>query len=173
MNTTVKKIAIVGPESTGKSEMAKALGDHFGTIYIPEFARYYCEGLNRLYTMEDEIAMFHGQLALENALLPFAKNNLVFCDTTVLTVKIWCDYLFGYTPELVLKKLPALQYDFYLLMDIDLPWQDDPLRDFPNQRPYFMQVWERELKELGVNYKVVSGLGEERLQNALKHLNNV
>lgn len=170
MHFDLKKIAIVGPESTGKSEMAKVLAQHFQTIYVPEFAREYCLGLNRNYTLEDEVAIFHGQLALERNLIPFAKNGLLICDTMVLTVKIWCDYLFGHTPKIVLDTLPTLDYDFYLLMDIDLPWQDDPLRDFPEQREYFLQIWKDELEALNANYVVVSGFGEERVNNALKAL---
>ena len=170
MQVDLKKIAIVGPESTGKSEMAKALAQHFQTIYVPEFAREYCVGLNRNYTLEDEVAIFHGQLALERNLIPFAQNGLLFCDTMVLTVKIWCDYLFGHTPKIVRDTIPALNYDFYLLMDIDLPWQDDPLRDFPEQREYFLQVWKDELEAIGADYIVVSGLGEARIKHALNAL---
>ncbi|WP_118193465.1 AAA family ATPase [Albibacterium indicum] len=160
------KIAIVGPESTGKSAMAVQLAEAFDTIYIPEFSREYCKGLNRNYTLEDEVNIFWGQLALEDEMIQQARNGIVFCDTMVLTVKIWSDYLFAGTPSNVLAALAEQHYDLYLLMDIDLPWEDDELRDFPNLREYFMEVWHKELKSISANYRVVSGLGEQRFKNA-------
>jgi len=111
--------------------------------------------------------MFYGQLALEKELLPKA-NKLLICDTTFITVKIWSDQLFGSSPQEVLDELPKHPYDFYLLLDIDTPWQDDPLRNFPTMREHFMQVWHRELKALNANYTVISGTGQERFENAVK-----
>ncbi len=161
------KIAVVGPESTGKSSIAERLAEHFGTVCVPEYAREYCRHLNREYTLQDEMNMFYGQLALERSLLPFAKNGLLVCDTMFLTIKVWCDHLFGHTPQEVHEALKVHRYDFYLLMDVDLPWVDDPLRDFPDLREHFMQVWHDELQTIDANYAVISGLGEERVANAL------
>lgn len=162
------KIAVVGPESTGKSTMAHYLADRLETVCVPEYARYYCKNLNRKYTLQDEVNMFYGQIALEDALIPSAKNNLLVCDTTMLTVKIWCDHLFGETPEEVTDEIRSRKYDFYLLMDIDLPWEDDPLRDFPGQREHFMEIWTNELDALEARYKIISGVGDERLKNGLE-----
>ncbi|RYE08842.1 MAG: NadR [Sphingobacteriaceae bacterium] len=167
MNQRILKIAIVGPESTGKSTMSKWLAEYYQTIWVPEFARGYCENLTTDCTWQDEINMFHGQLALEKELLPKA-NKLLICDTTFITVKIWSDALFGSSPQEVLDELPKQPYDLYLLLDIDMPWQDDPLRNFPTQREHFMQVWHQELKALNANYTVISGIGDARYQNAVK-----
>ena len=161
---SIKKIAVVGPESTGKSTMAQHLAKVLDTVCVPEYARYYCANLNNEYTLADEVNMFYGQMALEEALLPQAKNNILVCDTTIMTIKIWCDHLFGDTPKEVTDEIKSRDYDLYLLMDIDLPWEDDPLRDFPEQRDHFMQVWRKELDALGAKYVLVSGLDEERLQ---------
>ncbi|MXV51576.1 AAA family ATPase [Pedobacter sp. HMF7647] len=161
------KIAVVGPESTGKSTMSKFLATHYNTIYVPEYAREYCETLNRDYTWQDELNMFFGQIRLEDELITKA-NRLLICDTTFITVKIWSDQLFGKSPVEVLDELPKRVYNFYLLLDIDLPWEDDPLRDFPHLREHFMQVWHKELKALDAKYRVISGVGEERYQNAAK-----
>lgn len=166
MNQTLK-IAVVGPESTGKSAMSAWLANYYQTVWVPEFARGYCENLTADCTWQDEINMFHGQIALEKELLPKA-NKLLICDTTFITVKIWSDALFGSSPQEVLNELQLHHYDFYLLLDIDMPWQDDPLRNFPTQREHFMQVWHRELKAINAKYKVISGIGEERYQNAVK-----
>jgi len=168
VNKPVKKIAIVGPESTGKSTMSQLLAKHYKVSWVPEYARYYCENLIAPYTLQDEINMYYGQVALEDAILVTTENDFIICDTTFVTVKIWSDEMLGETPQLVLDALPKRPYDLYLLMDIDLPWQDDPLRDFPNQREYFMEVWHKELKALNANYKVISGLGDLRIQHAIE-----
>ncbi|SEG44801.1 AAA family ATPase [Sphingobacterium lactis] len=167
-STSLIKIAVVGPESTGKSTMAQYLAQQLDTICVPEYARYYCQDLNNQYTVQDEVNMYYGQIALEDSLIPLAKQNLLICDTTILTVKIWTDHLFGSTPAVVTDAIKSRQYDLYLLMDIDLPWEDDPLRDFPNEREHFLKIWKKELANLGAQVALVSGLGEERLKNGLE-----
>ena len=160
------KIAIVGPESTGKSTMSAYLAKHYNTVWVPEFAREYCERLTAPPTWQDEINMFYGQLTLEKELSPQA-NNLLICDTTFITVKIWSDYTFGKSPQEVIDKLPVHPYDFYLLLNIDLPWEEDPLRDFPHKRDHFMNVWHAELATLNANYTLISGTGPERYESAI------
>lgn len=166
MNRQIKKIAVVGPESTGKSTITQQLAQHYHTLWVPEYARYYCAALKEPCNLQDETNMFHGQVALEESILAIAQKQLIFCDTTFLTVKIWSDEVFGETPEVVLKALPQYHYDLYLLMDIDLPWQEDPLRDFPHKREHFMQIWHTELTALNANYTVIGGR-EDRLDNAI------
>ena len=111
--------------------------------------------------------MFRGQLELEEQ-MAFSARRILICDTTFITVKIWSDHMFGSAPQEVLDKLPHHPYDLYLLMNIDLPWQEDPLRDFPDKREYFMEVWHTELKALNANYSLISGSDEDRLQNAIQ-----
>lgn len=170
----LRKIAIVGPESTGKSSVAQHLARSYKTACVPEYAREYCRNLNRNYTLQDELNIFYGQLALQRSVEPLAQHNLLFCDTTLLTVKVWCDYLFGFTPDEVIQETLNMHYDFYLLMDIDLPWEDDPLRDFPDPvlRKHFMEVWKKELSALGADYQIISGLGEDRYLNAEQAIEN-
>jgi len=163
----IKKIAIVGPESTGKSTLTKMLAKHYHTLWVAEFARYYCAALTAPCTMQDEINMFHGQVALEESVLAMAEKEFIFCDTTFLTVKIWSDEMLGETPQIVLNALTERTYDLYLLLDIDLPWEEDPLRDFPHMREHFMGIWYRELENLNANYVLIGGI-EDRFHNAVK-----
>ncbi len=166
MNKQIKKIAIVGPESTGKSTITNLLATHYQTLWVPEYARYYCAALTSPCTLQDELNMFHGQVALEASIESVAEKDFIFCDTTFLTVKIWCDEVYNETPTVVLDALPQYHYDLYLLMDIDLPWQEDPLRDFPHKREYFLEVWHKELRALNANYVLIQGV-EDRLDHAL------
>ena len=167
----IPKIAVVGPESTGKSTMSKHLAKHYNTVWVPEYARGYCEKLTEPPTWQDEINMFAGQIALEAELLPQA-NKLLICDTTFITVKIWSDYTFGKSPQQVLDELPRHPYDLYLLLNIDLPWEDDPLRDFPDLREHFMGVWYKELDALKANYVLIEGTGPERYERAVEAIDN-
>lgn len=169
-STDIKKVAVVGPESTGKSTISAQLADHYQTVWVPEYSREYCSKLTGPCGWQDEINMFRGQLALEEELTPKA-NKLLICDTTFITVKIWSDYVFGKAPEEVLTELPRRHYDLYLLMDIDLPWEDDPLRNFPDLREYFMDVWKKELNALGANYSIISGTHDVRKMNAIDTVN--
>ena len=162
----IPKIAVVGPESTGKSTMSAYLAKHYNTVWVPEYARDYCAKLTEPYTWQDEINMFYGQLDLEAEMLPMA-NELLICDTTFITVKIWSDYTFGRTPQEVLDELPKHTYDLYLLLNIDLPWEEDPLRDFPHMREHFMQIWIKELQALDARYVLISGTGDDRYKNAV------
>lgn len=171
MNKAIKKIAIVGPESTGKSTLSIALAKHYNVPWVPEYARYYCAALTSDCTLQDEINMYHGQVALEESVLAMTETDFIICDTTFLTVKIWSDQMLGETPQIVLDALQQYPYDFYLLLDIDLPWQEDPLRDFPHMREHFMEVWHKELKGLNANYVVVNGI-ENRLQNAINAIDD-
>jgi NadR type nicotinamide-nucleotide adenylyltransferase len=169
MNNDIVKIAIVGGESTGKSTLSAYLAEHYHTVWVPEYAREYCEKLTEPPTWQDEINMFEGQLALENSLISQA-NRILICDTTFITVKIWSDHMFGQAPQQVIDELTRHHYDFYLLLNIDLPWQDDPLRDFPDKREHFMRVWHQELKALNATYALISGIGSARYQNAIQAL---
>lgn len=164
---TIPKIAVVGPESTGKSTMSAYLAKHYHTVWVPEYARDYCAKLTAPCTWQDEINMFYGQMDLETEMLPLA-NEILICDTTFITVKIWSDYTFGRTPQEVLDELPKHPYDFYLLLNIDLPWEEDPLRDFPHMREHFMEVWIKELKALNARYVLISGTGDDRYKNAVR-----
>lgn len=146
--------------------MAAYLANHYQTVWVPEYAREYCAKLTETPTWQDEINMFYGQLELERELLPKA-NKILICDTTFITVKIWSDHTFGKSPQEVLDELPKHQYDYYLLLNIDLAWENDPLRDFPHMREHFLQIWHKELQALNARYTVISGTGDERYHNAV------
>lgn len=160
------KIAVMGPESTGKSSVSAFLAAYYKTVWVPEYARAYCADLDHDPDLEDEQKMLEGQLALEDQMLPLAEK-LIFCDTMYLTVKIWSEYEFNTYPEGVNDALKNREYDFFLVMNIDLPWQEDPLRNFPHLREHFMQVHLEEVASTGKPYTIISGLNHDREMNAV------
>ena len=168
----MKRIAITGPESTGKSTIAQQLAAHFNTQWIPEFAREYIAALERDYTLSDLENIARGQLELQQQ--AEAQNpEILFTDTELLVIKIWSENAFGTCPEWILEALQNQQFDLYLLMNIDLPWEPDPQREHPHLRPYFFDLYKAELEQLNFPYKVISGSEEQRFKAALKAIKSV
>ena len=166
--SALKKIVILGPESTGKSTLCEALAKHFHTIWCPEYARKFLSENGTAYNYDDLLIIAKGQLALEDASVEKA-NDMLIIDTDLYVMKVWCEYVFNNCHPFILEKINERKYDAYLLCDIDLPWSPDEMREYPNEEP------RKELftiyKEVLINQKtpwgIVSGLGETRNHNAI------
>ncbi len=160
------RIMITGPESTGKSWLAKNLADHYHTKWVPERARTYLETLNRPYRESDLLQIAREQLELEEKLEKEA-NGIIFCDTGMLVLKVWSEHSYGRCHPWILEQLQKRKYLYSLLPDIDLPWQPDPQREHPHLREYFFELYKKQLHEAGHPYSIISGAGNDRLQNAI------
>jgi len=163
----IKKIAIIGPESTGKSALAKALAKKYTTIWVPEIAREYLKNLKRPYSQSDVENIARLQIVEEDRMLTFA-NNVLFCDTNLIVIKIWMENAYGFCPDWILESIQTRHYDFYLLPDIDLEWQPDPLREHPDKRIFFKNWYIKELTHIQANYSIISGKGRSRLEAAIQ-----
>jgi NadR type nicotinamide-nucleotide adenylyltransferase len=162
----VKRVCVFGPESTGKSTLARDLGRHFRTAWVPEFARGLLDHKGGRCDAEDIELIACGQVASEDALARQA-NRVLICDTDPLTTTIWADVLFGNCPPAVAKLAEERTYDQYLLLDVDVPWVDDAQRFLPHHRREFFDRCEMELKRRGRPYVVVRGGWEERFRTAV------
>lgn len=172
VNKLLKRIAITGPESTGKSSLCRHLAKHYNTLWVEEYARSYIDDIKRPYNLDDIIKIAKGQLINENRIAEKA-SGVLFCDTELIVTKIWSEHKFGVCPEWILNNIQNYKYDFYLLCNIDLDWEPDPQREHPNLRQYFFDLYKQELEKRDFNFGIVSGKGDERLQNAIKLLNNL
>lgn len=168
-NNRILKIAITGPESTGKSMLAEQLAKYFRTAWVPEYAREYIGKLDRKYQQEDILKIAKAQLESEDQQLKKAKQFL-FCDTEFLVTKIWSEHAYGNCDPWIQEKFSTHIYDLYLLMNIDIPWESDPQREHPHMREYFFNWYSSELKKPAFPFLIISGLGEERFKNALKEI---
>jgi NadR type nicotinamide-nucleotide adenylyltransferase len=164
----IKKILVLGPESTGKSTLAKDLSTHFSDPWAPEFAREYLENLGREYDFEDLSTIANGQLKVEDDESSSAKEFL-FCDTDLRVIHIWSAHRFGKTSPWILEEIETRIYDLILLTDIDMEWEPDPLREHPEpeQRVYFFKKYLELVKSSGFPFEIISGSREERLEKAL------
>jgi len=159
------RISITGPESTGKSWLAKQLAEHYKTQWVPEYARKYLNEINRPYAYDDILVIAKMQFEEENAAAE--KTDLLFCDTDFCVTSIWCKVKYGKCHKWITSKLEQNNYSLYLLCDIDLSWQYDPLREHPEMRSELFGMYRNLLEEKRFNYRIVSGTGEERLRNAI------
>jgi len=194
----LKKIVIIGPESTGKSTLCKQLAEHYKTLWCPEYAREYLlkHGMN--YTFEDLLTIAKGQLALENEYVEKVRktesqkdrkivsgrsshspltthHSLLFIDTDMYVMKVWCEFVFEKCHRFILDQIIERKYDLYLLCNIDLLWVKDELREYPDlesrQRLYFIY------KDIMVNQSVpwvdINGDYDERLAKAITSIDSL
>jgi len=166
------KIAITGPESTGKSQLAKGLANHYNTVFVPEFARQYIDGLSRPYTESDLLAIARGQIQAETR-MELEARDILFCDTEMLVMKIWSYHKYKRCHPFILEALQKQNHDLFLLCHIDLPWEFDPQREHPDLREYFFALYQDELERLGCRYEIIQGTGPARLQNAIQAVDKI
>ncbi|MCG3165125.1 MAG: Trifunctional NAD biosynthesis/regulator protein NadR [Bacteroidia bacterium] len=167
-----KKIAIVGPESTGKSTLSAKLAAHYTTEWVHEYAREYLNSINRPYNYDDLKLIAKGQIEEEDRKLEDV-TDLLICDTTMLTLKIWSEYAFKKCDPLILNNLESRKYNLHLLCNIDLPWVSDPQREHPDKRKFFFDWYEKELKKQKLNYIIIEGKVGERFESAVKAIDKL
>jgi len=167
IKNNIPRIAIVGPESTGKTTLAMQLAQHYNTEFVPEYARNYIDKLERPYNVDDITEIAKQQMKSEDE-IALKAGNLLFCDTDLIVTKIWAEHKYGYCPEWILSSLMSRKYSLYLLCNIDIPWQPDPQREHPHLREHLFEKYQMELASQTTPYIVISGLGNTRTANAIK-----
>ena len=173
-----QKIAIIGPESTGKSTLCEQLAQHYNTLWCPEYAREYLLTHGMDYTYDDLLVIAKGQLAMEDKYLIQARDEKrLFIDTDMYVMKVWCEFVFNNCHQWILDQIVQRKYDLYLLCNVDLPWVKDALREYPDlesrERLYYIY------KDIMINQSVpwvdISGNADERFdrsKNAVQQLVN-
>jgi NadR type nicotinamide-nucleotide adenylyltransferase len=170
----IKKIVVIGPESTGKSTLSEALAKQLHTVWVPEFARNYISSLQRPYTEDDLLAIAKGQLLSEDTLLQKANKYLI-CDTDLNVIKVWSEHKYNRCHKWILEQIAERKYDLYLLTFIDVTWQSDPQREHPNleMRQYFYNIYLDIVQNSGIPWTEIRGTHEERLQSALNAIHHL
>jgi len=168
----LKKIVIIGPESTGKSTLCEQLANHYNTLWCPEYAREYLLKRGNTYNYEDLLNIARGQVALEDKITKSAIRNLqseIFIDTDMYVMKVWCEFVFNKCHRYVLDQLKKRKYDLYLLCNTDLPWVKDELREYPDlhTRQKLYHIFKDIMLGQPVPWVDINGNNEERLQKAV------
>jgi len=161
-----RTICLHGAESTGKSWLAPRLARHFGTSFVPEYGRTWCEAFGTGLALADLVAIARTHEAMTRAALRRCERRLIL-DTDPLMTAVWADMLLGERDPWFGRW--AATADLYLLLDTDLAWRDDGTRLFgaDSERRRFQSLAEAELERRGVRWARVGGEGEARFANAL------
>jgi NadR type nicotinamide-nucleotide adenylyltransferase len=190
--TEIRKIVIIGPESTGKSSLCEQLALHYDTAWCPEYAREYLSKNGRDYTYDDLLVIARGQLRLEDEYAEVVRRHqgstssndkknkapdakverppgILFIDTDMYVMKVWCEFVFGKCHRYILDQILERKYDLYLLCDVDLPWTEDELREHPDPeiRHKLYLVYKDILANQTVPWIEIKGKHEERLRQAI------
>lgn len=167
-----KKVVLIGPESTGKTIMAKLLAENFNTSWVEEYGRdYFIEKDGKL-ILEDISKIAEGQIKLEEEKMK-EGHKVLFCDTDLIVTCIWSEIYFKECPLEVTRLSFERMYDLYLLMDIDIPWEDDGTREFPHLRQWHFDRIKEELDKRKLNYKIISGNFNERFLSAKRNVEEI
>ena len=184
------KVAVIGPESTGKSTLCELLAQHYNTQWCPEFAREFLLTHGTDYTYDDLLYIAKGQLAMEDEYVQSIVNSresgvnsrsndsqliahgspLLFIDTEMYVMKVWCEFVFGNCHRWVLDQIIERKYDLYLLCNTDLPWVKDELREYPDlkTRDQLYHIYKDIMINQSTPWMDISGDHDERLQKAIK-----
>jgi NadR type nicotinamide-nucleotide adenylyltransferase len=173
----VKRIAIFGTESTGKTSLAERLAAHFNEPWSREFAREFWDAHDGRISAVDLDAIGRGQMANEETAAAQAKR-VVFCDTELVTCTLWNDALFpGACPAWVRDEadLRARRFALYLLCDADVPFVPEPMRCFPDDesRERARNLWRDALVGRGLPFVEIRGDWAERERTAIAAVKSV
>ncbi|MFM2364192.1 MAG: hypothetical protein RLZZ316_3094 [Bacteroidota bacterium] len=171
----MKKIVIIGPESTGKSTLCEQLAQHFNTSWCPEFARQYLISHGTQYTYDDLLTIAQGQLAAEEQMALQINNGLFFIDTNMYVMKVWCEFVFDKCHPWILEQIVNRPYDLYLLCNTDLPWIKDELREYPDleTRNKLFHYYKDLLVNQATPWVEISGNDKNRLVQAITAVNKI
>lgn len=186
----LKKIVVIGPESTGKSTLCEMLAHHYQTEWCAEFAREWLLTNGTHYTYNDLLTIAKGQVALEEEMSrkvgkterpkdeastvsdspTSGLSNLLFLDTDMYVMKVWCEYVFNDCHHWILNRIAERPYDLYLLCKPDLPWVKDELREYPDEKPRqeLYHIYRDLLIHQQLPWVEISGSYGERLARAVE-----
>ena len=182
------KIILTGPESSGKTTLARQLATHFNALLVEEYVRTFFEKKGTpQYNQEDLVEIANGQMNVElrmmndESLITHHLSPMLVCDTDLLTLKIWSNEVYGNCSaelaqlidnQLVNLSLNISEY-YFLCSPEGIEWEDDPLRENPNDRDRLFKIYENELKFYQKNYSTLRGSKIERFDKAMTKINRL
>lgn len=179
----LKKIVVIGPESTGKSTLCEQLAAHYSTAWVPEYAREYLLKHGMEYTYPDLLTIAKGQVALEDAAATrlsqappsSAHSPVLFIDTDLYVMKVWSEFVFGKCDPWILDQIGSRHYDGYLLCRTDLPWAPDKLREYPDPvtREKLFHIYKDCMVNQSMPWAEIGGQADRRLEMAVEVVNKL
>jgi len=172
----VKRVVLIGSESTGKTTLVRRLAVHYDVEWVPEFVREYAERKGVPLVFDDHSPIAHGQIALEDEFRRRAIERdapLLLQDTDLLSTAVYCAHYYGKCPFWLADAAKARHPDLYLLLDIDLPWVADPARDRGHMRGEMQSLFRQAIEQSGVPFVVISGDADARFRAALSAIDGL
>jgi HTH-type transcriptional regulator, transcriptional repressor of NAD biosynthesis genes len=171
----VKRVVIIGSESSGTTTLARALAEHYRTTWVPEFGRFYSEG--RLYSAQpwqsDEFTFIAiEQARMEDALAELA-NEVLICDTDPFATSIWHERYMGTSSDAVRAIAAGRHYDLYVVTDVNIPFVADEIRDGESFRQWMQGRFIEELSQSATPMIVVTGPHHERFAAAINRIDEI
>jgi NadR type nicotinamide-nucleotide adenylyltransferase len=154
------RIVLTGSESVGKTTMAAQLAAHFGAIMVPEFVREYAATLGRALDFRDHGPIAKGQMALEDDAMARARargDRVLIHDTDLVSTVVYCHHYFGRCPAFIEDAAVQRQAAHYLLLDIDVPWIADGVRDREDRRAEVQALFSSTLVRFGLPFTTIHG----------------
>ncbi len=176
MKSAPLKIAVTGPESSGKSTLCAALAQTLHTTWVPEYARAYLTRNSKVnVTAQEELkAIATGQIAAEDA-AAIKANTCLICDTDLHNIRIWSETMYNSCHRYILETIAIRKYDLCILSYPDIPWQPDPLRGYPDlkDRHYFYQQYLDAVMAGNAPFIIIRGTHEQRMETALTAISEI
>ncbi len=171
--SNIKRIVITGPESTGKTTLCEFLAGYYHTEFIPEYAREYVENLHRPYGYSDVEKIARKQIELEQEFL-CRPNKILFYDTFLVVTRVWFEVVYNRVPSWFKSALLTHKPHHFLLMDTDLPWVPDPVRENGGEmRQQLFERYQEIIREIGCTYTIITGSDDSRRKNAVKAVDRI
>jgi len=148
------RIGIIGPESTGKTTLAKEIAEKYHGTYVPEYAREYVEKKGTTEVTYEELCEI-AKKQIER--LQVTGYGLEVYDTELIITKVWFDYAFGHWPEWLDKAIKDYPMDVYVILYPDIPWVPDKARSNGSDaiRLELFERYKKEVEALGIEYYLV------------------
>lgn len=175
----LKKIVVIGPESTGKSTLCEELAGHYNTLWCREYAREYLHKYGKDYTYNDLLTIAKGQIEREdreatrvteqNQSQTLIRTPILFVDTDMYVMKVWCEFVYNQCHPWIIDQIVSRRYDLYLLCNTDLPWEKDALREYPDvaTREKLFRMYKDLMINQATPWVIISGNHECRIKQAL------
>jgi NadR type nicotinamide-nucleotide adenylyltransferase len=167
------KIALIGPESSGKTTLCQQMAAYFNGMWVAEYARDYLIQTAGYYDICDLDIMAQDQFDLWQEI---PQNNAIcFYDTEMINFKIWSLDKYDHTSKLILGLVDAQQFDLFLLCKPDIEWIQDPLREFSdlNKRKHLFEIYKNELIQMGQPFEIIEGNYAQRTESAKIFIGNL
>ncbi len=161
------KIAFTGPESSGKTTLAKLISETFSGVLIEEYAREYLDQKSSYEQIDLDII---AKKQIENWKV---ENELIIADTELTVIKVWSEYRYKSCSNFILESYKNQSFDHYFLCKPDIPWEEDPLRENPNNRDELFELYLNELTTMKRHFTIVEGNQKNRLKICKKQISRL